>query len=170
MSNLSDLCSTLDIISGDTTKKKYEFTEETLERPDGHVLHRIRRLSDGKIGGWIEKEENLSHDGSCWVNDEAQVFDEARISNNAYISGHALIFGEARVYDNAHISGHANVWNNAEIYGDAQISGYALVNDKAVICGKAKVRAHARVGGDARVDGDAQIGDYTYIWYKGQDL
>ena len=43
---------------------KYEFTDETMNY-DGHTLHRIRHLSDDKLGGWIEKEENLSQEGNC---------------------------------------------------------------------------------------------------------
>ena len=31
--------------------KKYEFTGETKEH-NGYTLHRIRRLSDGLVGGW----------------------------------------------------------------------------------------------------------------------
>lgn len=44
---------------------KYRLTEETLE-VRGHILHRIVALKDfsdikkGKLGGWIEKEYNLS--------------------------------------------------------------------------------------------------------------
>jgi len=43
---------------------KYEFTGETMNY-ECHTLHRIRWISDGEIGGWIEKEENLSQDGNC---------------------------------------------------------------------------------------------------------
>ena len=43
---------------------KYEFTDKTITN-DGHILHEIRRLSDGKIGGWIESEDNLSQEGNC---------------------------------------------------------------------------------------------------------
>lgn len=56
--------------------KKYEFTGETKIRC-GITLHRIRALKDfgvvcaGDIGGWIEKESNLSHEGNCWVYGEA---------------------------------------------------------------------------------------------------
>jgi len=58
--------------------KKYEFTGETIN-VNGHELHQIRYLTDiytigdfgkpsrilseGEIGGWIEREENLSQDG-----------------------------------------------------------------------------------------------------------
>lgn len=49
-------------------KKKYELTDQTID-VDGRTLHRIKALRDfsdvlaGELGGWIEKEENLSHAG-----------------------------------------------------------------------------------------------------------
>ena len=59
--------------------KKYELTDETQEW-NGRTLHRIRALADfgdvkaGELGGWIEKEENLSHNGNAWVYGDAQVY------------------------------------------------------------------------------------------------
>lgn len=53
-------------------EKKYEFTGETLEY-EGRTLHRIRALKDfgnvkaGDVGGWVETEANLSHDGNTRV-------------------------------------------------------------------------------------------------------
>ena len=64
--------------------KKYEFTGET-KAWLGHTLHRIRALISfegvkaGDLGGWIEKEENLSQDGSAWVYGSAVVCDEAMV-------------------------------------------------------------------------------------------
>jgi hypothetical protein len=56
-----------------TQVRKYEFTGET-EFVAGQHLQQIRALIDipnrckaGDIGGWIEKEANLSHEGNCWV-------------------------------------------------------------------------------------------------------
>lgn len=52
--------------------KKYELTSETFVL-SGHTLHRIRALKDfgsinaGELGGWVEKEENLSQYGNAWV-------------------------------------------------------------------------------------------------------
>ena len=60
-------------------------------------MHRIEAIETfgnveaGEKGGWIEKEENLSQEGLCWV------------------------YGDARVYDNARVCG------DAQVYGDAQI-------------------------------------------------
>jgi hypothetical protein len=69
-------------------KKKYRLTEDT-EEINGVLLHRIEALKDfsdveaGKKGGWIEKEDNLSHEGDCWVYDNAQVYGDAQVSGNA---------------------------------------------------------------------------------------
>lgn len=68
--------------------KKYEFTGETKEIVLPYrkvVLHRIRAIADfgtvkvGDLGGWIEKEENLSHEGNAWVRGDAKVCDNAEI-------------------------------------------------------------------------------------------
>lgn len=68
--------------------KKYEFTGET-KQINGVTLRRIKRLSDGLVGGWIEKEENLSHEGECFVYGSAQVSDYARVFGSAQVFGSA---------------------------------------------------------------------------------
>ena len=75
---------------------KYEFTGETREFL-GRTLHRIKAVSDfgdvkaGDLGGWVEKEENLSQAGDCWV------------YGNAWVSGSAQVSGNARVGDKNHV-------------------------------------------------------------------
>lgn len=46
----------MDIFTSEANKK-YTFTGETVRR-DGRILHRIQRISDGLVGGWIESEKN----------------------------------------------------------------------------------------------------------------
>ena len=66
--------------------KKYEFTGETINFM-GRTLHRIKACRDfgsakaGDIGGFIEKEENLSHCGNAWVFEDAKVFEDALIKD-----------------------------------------------------------------------------------------
>ena len=66
--------------------KKYEFTGET-KIVVGVTLKRIRALISfgfvvkGEIGGFIEDEKNLSHDGNAWVAGNARVADNARVTN-----------------------------------------------------------------------------------------
>lgn len=65
--------------------RKYEFTEETMLVGE-RLLHRIKALRDfgdvrkGDIGGWIEGQENLSHDDDCWVYGNARVYGKAEVS------------------------------------------------------------------------------------------
>ena len=63
--------------------KKFEFTGETKTLINGVILHRIRAVVEFKVGiftvkvdelgGWIEKEANLSQDGNAWVSGDAWV-------------------------------------------------------------------------------------------------
>jgi hypothetical protein len=120
---------------------KYELTDETM-KIDGHILHRIRALRDfgdveeGDLGGFIESEDNLSHEGDCWVGDNAVVYDNAKVYENAQV------YGDALVEWNAQVAGEAKVFGNASISGDAKITGNAEISkgeiSKGTIDGKEK--------------------------------
>jgi hypothetical protein len=71
-------------------QRKYEFTGETLQYAN-RTLKRIRRLSDGLVGGYIESERNLSHKDSCFVYGNAQVYGSARVFDSALVSGDARV-------------------------------------------------------------------------------
>ena len=77
--------------------KKYELTEETVT-VYGKTLYRIRAVRDfgsvktGEFGGYIEKEENLSHFGNAWVSGNAWVYGDVRVSGNAWVCGNAEIY------------------------------------------------------------------------------
>ena len=117
--------------------KKYEVTGETKQHC-GRTLCRIKRLSDGLIGGWVEKEDNLSHEGSCFIYDEAMVYDRAKVldnaivKNSAEICGHAEIADDAQVYGNANVYDSAQVCDNAKIYDDAEIFGNTKVDGHGI--------------------------------------
>ena len=78
--------------------KKYEFTGETKEIRllfRTVTLHRIRAtvafgiVEVGDLGGWIEKEENLSHEGKAWVWGNAKVCGDAEV----FSASHVLVIG-----------------------------------------------------------------------------
>lgn len=84
--------------------KKYEFTGETKEIRllfRTATLHRIRAtvafgiVEVGDLGGWIEKEENLSHEGKAWVCGNAEVCGNAKVWGNAEVfsASHVLVIG-----------------------------------------------------------------------------
>ena len=75
--------------------KKFELLLDDTVEYFGIKLFRIRALISfgnveaGDIGGYIEKEENLSEKGNAWV------------YGNAMVSGDARVYGNARVYGDA---------------------------------------------------------------------
>ena len=142
---------------------KYELTDETIEYL-GHTLHRIKALKDfgdikkGDLGGFIEKEANLSQNKDCWVGGNAKVFDNAWIYNNAMVFHNAQVFGFANVYDNA------KVYGNAHVFDHACISGEAKVCEEAKVCGKACVRNNAEVFDKAKINGKAEVFDKAQVY------
>ena len=80
--------------------KKYELTGEC-KVYFGVTLRRIKSLIDfsdvkkGELGGFIEKEENLSHENNAWVYGNAEVSGDAWVSGNAWVSGDAWVYGDA---------------------------------------------------------------------------
>ena len=140
--------------------KKYELTEETLTVSE-KTLYRIRAVRDfgfvktGEFGGYIEKEENLSHFGNAWISGDAKVYGDARVSDNAWVYGNAKVYGDARVFGNAWISG------DAKVYGDARVS------DNAWVYGNAKVYGDARVSGNAWVYGNAEVFNTRHFFVQG---
>jgi len=87
--------------------RKYELLKR--EKDD---LCRIRALRDiphldiraGDIGGYVEREKNLSQDGDCWVCGDAQVY------------GNAWVYGDARVCGNAQVCGDAWVKRKQDLF------------------------------------------------------
>ena len=145
-----------------TTSKKYKLTNETIEFC-GRKLHRIQALIDfsdvkvGDLGGWIEKENNLSQIGDAWVYENAKVYGNAwilhnaKVYGNANVYGNAKVYGEAKVYSNAWVFGIARVCGNAKIYGNARVGGYTKVYDNAMVGGKAIIGEFAEIHENAKV-------------------
>ena len=152
--------------------KKYELTAET-KVVCGKTLHRIKALISfgcieaGELGGWIEKEENLSHDGNAWVSGNAEVYGNAKVYGNAEVCGNAEVYGNAWVSGNAKVCGDAKVYGDAWVYGNAKVYGDAEVYGNALVCGDARVYGDACVYGDAWVYGNAKVCGIGAIFWIG---
>jgi hypothetical protein len=146
---------------------RYELTDETMEWAVA-TLHRVRYLETGELGGWIERENNLSQDGTACVLDNAKVYGDASVSGNAHIFGNARVYGDASVSENACVYGDASVSENARVYGDASVSGNARVYGDASVSGNARVYGDAYIHGHAKIHGNAHILGNTcinkYVW------
>lgn len=103
------------------TTKKYTLTDKTINYYE-RILHRIQRLSDGQFGGFIESEDNLSHEGNCWVGGEAKVYENAKVHENAQVFGNTEIGGEIEVDSSVSISRNILIRGDMLITGDISIS------------------------------------------------
>ena len=157
-----------------TQIKKYEFTGETKKVGD-ITVRRIRLLVDieydemaarpkfkaGTIGGWIEREENLSHAGKCFVADDACVYDHAVVKDDALVADHAQVFRFATVNLQAFVTDHATVCGFAVVTDHACVCGNAIVNEYATVKDSASIIDHAVAGGSCRVDNNATMSGYS---------
>ena len=80
-------------------------------------------IEKGELGGWIEKENNLSQEGNAQVYGNAWVYCDAQVSGNAQVYGNAQVSGNAQVYGDARVFGDAQVYGNAWVFGDAWVYG-----------------------------------------------
>lgn len=159
--------------------KKYELTDNTIEYNE-RTLYQIKALKDfgdvktGDLGGYIEKEYNLSQDGNCWVYDKAKVYHNAKVYDNAKVYGEAKVYGNSEIYDNAKVYGEAKVFNyaeiseNSDIYGQAQVYGQTQVYGNAKVYDNAKVYKKAQVYENAKIYEDAEIYDEAKVFGKAE--
>lgn len=90
--------------------RKYEFVEgDTIQiyhNGKRHTLHRIRAtrnigipvlVKKGDLGGYIEAERNLDHQGGCWVADNAKALENASICADAWLCDNATAWDSAIV-------------------------------------------------------------------------
>lgn len=94
--------------------KKYSLSEEYVEY-DGRRLYQIYTsqfvdLGGGFLltqkGGYVESEDNLSHEGDCWIEEGCCVYGNARVEGNAIVKcdenfNPSIVRGRTTIKDNA---------------------------------------------------------------------
>lgn len=161
--------------------KKYKIRKDLNYTFDGHKLYRVEALKDfgnvkkGSVGGFIEKEDNLSQEGNCWIFLDAKVYGNAKVFGNAIINGFAQVCDNSVVFDNAQVNRYSKIKNNARVYGNARIWGNSIVKDNAQVyanslllenaqvCDNANLSGTCLVRENAIVCGDADIYEFVYF-------
>jgi hypothetical protein len=112
-------------------QKKYELVAHDWALVGTRRLFRIRALRDfadvrrGDLGGYIESEENLCHEGDAWVHDVAQVYGPgAVVRDNARVRGEAWVLGRVEDY--------AQVCDLAIVATGACVGGYTVLRSDAI--------------------------------------
>ena len=118
--------------------KKFKLTDIT-SHIFGRKVYQIEALRDfsdvrkGELGGWVEKEANLSQIDDCWVYGDGAILQDAKVSGDAIVSESARVFETAEVFGKARVHGNAWVFQDAVIHGDADIGGKAEISGRKVI-------------------------------------
>ena len=142
--------------------KKYELTTER-KTADTYQVHRIRYMRDiphagikaGMMGGFLENEENLSHEDDCVVLDEAVVCGGAKVLDYAVVSDSALITNKSIVKNQASVSG-TSVVRKSKVFVNARIEGKSIIQEDSRIYGNAHVS-------DTKTKGEVSIFDNAVV-------
>lgn len=146
-------------IDGEKSAKsqKYKITE--IVHPVYPKLHRIQALRDvnetvkeGDLGGYVQREWNLSQSGTSWIYEDAICEDLARVQGDASLRHHARASGKSFV------AGKTEAMDYSQIRGYAYVKD-AQIKDRAIVCGEAVVeslriaKAFPVITGESRVRG-----------------
>lgn len=133
----------------------------------------------GDLGGIVTSKSTLSHEGSCWISENAEVFGPVLVLNNAYIGDNASIRSGAIGYsiyirDNVKITGDSSIemanyntgirpagpcyiGNNVHIYENAHIENTLKISGDAKIYGKAQLKNVKEVSDDSDISGQVVV-------------
>ena len=120
----------------------------------------LRALNDvrsgvvkGDLGGYVQNEDNLSQEGTCWIFDDAIacessfVDQQATVSGTAVIRGSALVSGRAMIRQNAVVDDHAIVMDGF-VKAQAHVAGNAAITASSVTGAWPHIEGFASVYGD----------------------
>ena len=110
-------------------ERKYNLSNsiEKLIENKTYLLYQLIAAKDfgnikkGDLGGYVENEESLSQEGSCWVAQNACVFNSSKVVDNAYVCGASLI-GDGSI-----VSGYST------ISGDSKVLNFSLIENTKIV-------------------------------------
>ena len=77
----------------------------------------------GDRGGYVSNGRILSHEGDCWIGEEAAALGTVTVSGNARLEGWAAIWDDVELSGNARVYGLASLWGNTRVFENGQVSG-----------------------------------------------
>lgn len=153
-------------------QKKYEILNDQSKvvsfKGKEYTLYRIRALTDiflhgvtkGTLGGWVEHENILSHEGNAWIANESCVGGKTIVQDDAYVSENAMVFGESEIKGQAKVKDSATVYNT-HIHRNVIVSGCATL--LAVRLNGSSFHHPLKIGGDVHIQASIIGGSNTVI-------
>ena len=136
---------------------KYELLHDQVRSLWDGAAFRIRALRDipehkvriGDLGGFVEGERNLSHEGAAWIADEAMAVDQSRVEGDALMQGYSHMRGQSVLHGTATIGGHVGAADRAVIGGNVRLLGSVRVEDDTLVVGDITTSHPIRLSGNA---------------------
>lgn len=110
------------------------------------------------MGGFVEKEWNLSQNGSSWIFDNAVCMEQARVQ------GDAVLLQSAMARESALLGGTAEISGKSIVKGQSYIRD-AAVKDSAIISGEAILEPYKDTGLSPVVSGDSHVCGMASGWF-----
>ena len=132
-----------------------DFTCPFKLNPDGEILDQTL-VKKGELGGYVQKEENLSHEGGCWI------FEDGEVRDNAVVKGYSCLSASAYVWGNAVLDGCTQMKGMVSIGGNSTTNGYVCIHGNSQIQGDSVLDGNIFLNGtvvvkDAKLTGDVHL-------------
>ena len=158
--------------------KKYEILtdEENTIKFDERVLHRIRALKDfgdvkeGNIGGFVQTEDNLSHDGNSWIYDNAKCMDDARVCDNAKMYNNSKMYDNSRMfdysimYDNSIMFDNSRMYNNSKMLDNSRMFDDTMMFDNSIMFDNSRMYDDTMMFGNSKMYNNAMMLDNSIMY------
>ena len=144
--------------------KKYEILmdEKNTIEWQGRLLHRIRALRDfgdvkkDDIGGYVEKEKNLSQCGNCWIYNNAKAMDNSLVHGNSKMFDESEIHKSSIMFDNSEMHDYSVMYNNSKMY------------DNSVMYDNSRMYCNSRMFYNSALNNEAEL--YGKLFSKVDDF
>lgn len=151
---------------------KYELTGETrvIHQRKVYRIRALRNLPrnvlgrevrEGDLGGWIEKEDNLSHQGACWLFDNAANIQNSRRLEDSVGQGDAVSKGFSTQKDGSVQSGFSVQADHSVQKGRSYQTGHSRQSDASCQSDNSYQSNYSRQGGKSEQSGHSIQAGYS---------
>ena len=146
--------------------RKYELTDITM-RYEGRTLYRIRALKDfadvkkGKLGGWVQTEDNLSQKGNCWIYNNAKCMDNARMYDNS------TMFDRSEMHDNTIMYDYSRMHGNSAMYDYSRMLDYTTMYGNSEMHDYSKMCDNSEMHEGSKMYNNSIISEHGEMWKNG---
>ena len=152
--------------------KKYEILidKEHTVKYNGRILHRIRALKDfdgvkkGDIGGFVQSEHNLSHDGNCWIYDDAKCMDSAKCMDDSIMFDNSIMYNNSKMYDYSRMCDYSKMFDNSIMYNNSIMFDNSRMYDNSIMYDNSRMLDNSKMYDNSKMCGNSKMYDNSQMY------